>query len=78
MAQGKLKVKNKLPTNIKKSSVLRGQQKKPSKVVMKKKTKQLDAKQKLQMLVTKEINKNIEAEARGMAKKFSLGESSKK
>lgn len=45
---------------------------------MKKKTKQLDAKQKLQMLVTKEINKNIEAEARGMAKKFSLGESSKK
>ncbi|UXI14423.1 hypothetical protein NH340_JMT00366 [Sarcoptes scabiei] len=77
MAQGKLKVKNKLPKNIKKSSVLRGQQKKPSKV-MKKKTKQLDAKQKLQMLVTKEINKNIEAEARGMAKKFSLGESSKK
>ncbi|KAH9420081.1 hypothetical protein DERP_001916 [Dermatophagoides pteronyssinus] len=69
MAQGKLKVKTKLPGNVKKASVHRGVQKKKSKVPNKK-SKPINPGQKLQHEVTKEINKTIEAEARGMAQKF--------
>ena len=89
MAQGKLKVKTKLPGNVKKASVHRGVQKKKSKgmahsnfillnwtffsswtTVPNKKSKPINPGQKLQHEVTKEINKTIEAEARGMAQKF--------
>ncbi|KAI2804305.1 hypothetical protein BLOT_003286 [Blomia tropicalis] len=75
MAQGKLKVKAKLPPKAKSASVHRGAWNKPKTKVTKKKQQSGSLQQKLQNEVTKEIRKNIEDQARGFANKF--GETTK-
>ncbi|KAH9404665.1 hypothetical protein TYRP_000492 [Tyrophagus putrescentiae] len=75
MAQGKLKVKAKLPAKAKASSVHRGNSNLKKSRVSKKKANAPSLQIKLQNEVTKEIRKNIEEQARGAASKF--GETTK-